>query len=105
VYIQALENDDGLFQRERKHLLNLLSRLTGSAQVYPKAFELRGVKCDLTSYDDAGAFGAIYKGDLGGRAVCVKAVRIIANDHDTTEKNLKVSVTRSHLCETILKPV
>lgn len=77
--------------RERRYLLDLLSKLAKSAQVYPKAFELSGVKCDLSRFDDGGACGVICRGDLGGRAVCVKAVRIVQDDHEGNEHNLKVS--------------
>jgi hypothetical protein len=70
-----------------------------SAHVYPKAFELPVVKCDLSLFGEVegGGFGAIYKGTLGGRAVCVKAVRITQRDYKKNKANLRVSLSRSPL--------
>jgi hypothetical protein len=100
AYIQVLENGDDLLQGKRKHLLGLLSRLTESAQVYPNAYELSGVKCDLNIYCavDGGGFGVIYRGTLGERTVCVKVARVTQRDISLNNKYVEVSLARIHLC-------
>jgi hypothetical protein len=79
-------------QRHGKHLQETLSRLAESAKVYPRAFQISDVKCELTYSDDTRAFGAVYQGELGGRAVCVKAIRTSEHNFDSSEERLTVSL-------------
>lgn len=98
TYNQVLEDDGVLVQKEKKHLLNLLSELAESAQVYPKAFELSSVECDLRHPVASGGFSAAFRENIGGQVVCVKAARVsLLGDN---ERSLKVSLIRPYLDRT-----
>jgi hypothetical protein len=73
---QVLNDDNGLQPDQRRRLFYLFMKLVKSAQVYPKSFELTGVNCKLAQPVNEGGYGSIYKGELQGHEVCVKAVRM-----------------------------
>ncbi|KXN83223.1 Tip elongation aberrant protein 1 [Leucoagaricus sp. SymC.cos] len=75
---EVLENQELLqSDAERRHILHVLRKILRSAQVFPKRSQLHGVKCNLADpISNIGGYGRIYKGNLEGHAVCVKAVHV-----------------------------
>ncbi|KAF5357748.1 hypothetical protein D9756_001174 [Leucocoprinus leucothites] len=80
----VLEEENDLDHRERKYILNLLSKIVKSAQVYPQSFELSSIKCYFNEPIFVGSFGDIYEGELGGKVVCLKVPRLYSRSERQT---------------------
>lgn len=77
----------GAFSAKQKRIvLHLLSKLSKSAQVFPKTLQLENVQCDLTLAVAGGGYGNIYKGKYEGKQVCVKALRIYEQNKNLKQK-------------------
>ncbi|KXN89095.1 Cell division control protein 7 [Leucoagaricus sp. SymC.cos] len=68
---------------DRRIALQLLARITKSAQVVPKCLELTGVQCNFRE-KDRGGYGVIYQGTFEGQTICVKAVRFYLKGENRT---------------------
>ncbi|KXN86678.1 TOM1-like protein 2 [Leucoagaricus sp. SymC.cos] len=89
-FLTELLEDQSTAPYDRTRILHLSSKLAKSAQVFPSVFELVDVQCDLINPFVEGGYGYIYKGEHGGRSVCVKAVRRF--DGDVDQRTLRVSI-------------
>lgn len=74
---------------ERKHVLRLVPKLAGNAQVYPRKYDLTGVECEVDQPVDGGGYGSIYKGTYNGQIVCVKAVRMYQTGAKMTDLKVR----------------
>ncbi|KXN82473.1 hypothetical protein AN958_02525 [Leucoagaricus sp. SymC.cos] len=74
------ENPIDFEEKTQKRILSLLSKLSKSAQVFPARCKLTAVQCNLNIPLHQGGFGYVCKGIYNSHTVCVKAVRLYAEE-------------------------
>ncbi|KXN83456.1 Serine/threonine-protein kinase HT1 [Leucoagaricus sp. SymC.cos] len=82
---KVLDDRVDLEGHEEKQILSAIRLIVESPLVYPRGFRLKVVQCDLSQPLNEGRFGYIYRGRLGNRAVCVKAVRLFTQQDNTRD--------------------
>jgi hypothetical protein len=71
LFSQALENHIALSD-DRNRVLALLSRITTSTQIFPRRYELKGIKYH-TRHIAEGGFGTVHRG-ASDPNICVKVM-------------------------------
>ncbi|KXN80802.1 Cytokinesis protein sepH [Leucoagaricus sp. SymC.cos] len=74
------ENPIDFEEKTQKRIFSLLSGLSKSAQVFPARCKLTAVQCNLNIPLHQGGFGYVCKGIYNSHTVCVKAVRLYAEE-------------------------
>ncbi|KAG6828686.1 hypothetical protein H0H87_001265, partial [Tephrocybe sp. NHM501043] len=78
---QTLLDTPGLSSKFKRNLLVATQRLSRSAGLYPKCYDLEDIEMVEDHPIAAGSFADIYKGRFLGQAVCLKVIRVYQTSH------------------------
>ena len=93
---QALNVDNILTSAQTVHVMNLLSELASSRNMFPKSLMLEGITYDSNppSPFAEGGFGAVYKGKLDGQLpICVKIAHTSSSNQPEGDRLRRVGDT------------
>lgn len=86
--LQSILQYDALELRVWKKLTVAMKRLSKQAELYPRVFNLDGVKGTDSPVVASGGFGDIRQGTYNGQEVCLKTIRAYQNQKDKIAKML-----------------
>ncbi|KAG5652037.1 hypothetical protein H0H81_006528 [Sphagnurus paluster] len=99
--LQSILQYDALELRVWKKLTVAMKRLSKQAELYPRVFNLDGVKGTDSPVVASGGFGDIRQGTYNGQEVCLKTIRAYQNQKDKIAKeNILVdSSSRAYIAD------